>query len=155
MSTHYDGTDKERRALDCFIKLMRASNSVGHQMDEHLTDWGLTSSQFGILEAIYHLGPMHQKQLGQKLLKSGGNISVVVDHLEERGLVRRQRMESDRRFVSVHLTDEGESLIEELMPEHVGTIVERMSALDAEEQEELSRLCKKLGRGAGSEPSER
>jgi MarR family 2-MHQ and catechol resistance regulon transcriptional repressor len=155
MSTHYDGTEEERRALDCFIKLRRASNSVGHQMDEHLDDWGLTSSQFGVMEAIYHLGPMHQKQLGEKLLKSGGNISVVVDHLEDRGLVERQRMERDRRYVSVHLTEEGEELIDELMPEHVGAIVERMSALSADEQEELSRLCKKLGRGDGSEPVDR
>jgi MarR family 2-MHQ and catechol resistance regulon transcriptional repressor len=98
---------------------------------------------------------MHQKQLGEKLLKSGGNISVVVDHLEDRGLVERQRMERDRRYVSVHLTEEGEELIDELMPEHVGAIVERMSALSADEQEELSRLCKKLGRGLGSEPVDR
>jgi MarR family 2-MHQ and catechol resistance regulon transcriptional repressor len=145
VGTHYDGTEQERAALDAFIKLMRASQSVGACLDEHLHEWGLTTSQFGVLEAVYHLGPMHQKEIGEKLLKSGGNITVVVNNLEERDLVERQRMESDRRYVSIHLTDEGRELISELMPEHVDQIVERFAVLSVEEQRQLGELLRKLG----------
>lgn len=146
MGTKYDGSDEEKAALEAFIKLMRASNTVGSEMTEHLGEWGLTSSQFGVLEAVYHLGPMCQKAIGEKLLKSGGNISVVVDNLEDRGLVRRQRMPSDRRYVRVHLTEEGEGLISDLLPSHVALIAERFGCLTLEEQQELARLCKKLGK---------
>lgn len=145
MGTHYEGTEQERAALDAFIKLMRASQSVGACLDEHLHEWGLTTSQFGVLEAVYHLGPMHQKEIGEKLLKSGGNITVVVNNLEEHGLVDRQRMESDRRYVSIHLTDKGRELISELMPEHVSRIVELFSVLSTEEQRQLGDLLRKLG----------
>ena len=145
VGTHYEGSEEERVALDTFIKLMRASQSVGARMGEHLDEWGLTTSQFGVLEAVYHLGPMHQKEIGEKLLKSGGNITVVVNNLEEQGLVRRQRMASDRRYVHIHLTDEGRELISELMPEHVECIVERFKVLSLDEQRELGRLLRKLG----------
>lgn len=151
MGTHYDGSEAEEAALDAFIKLMRASQSISADMSEHLGEWGLTTSQFGVLEAIYHLGPMHQKRIGEKLLKSGGNISVVVDNLEERDLVERRRRESDRRYVSVHLTDQGEELIDDLMPAHVERIRERFSLLSVEELEQLGELLRRLGCGTEDE----
>ena len=151
MGTHYDGTREEELALEAFIKLMRASQSVEAKTNEHLDEWGLTSTQFGVMEAVYHLGPMHQTELGDKLLKSGGNITVVVNNLEECGLVRRKRMESDRRYVTIHLTDEGRELIDEMMPHHVDVIVERFSVLSSDEQEQLAELCRRLGLGDSSE----
>ncbi len=154
MGTHYDGSERERVALDAFIKLMRASGSVGLEMSNHLDGWDLTTSQFGVLEAVYHLGPMHQKEIGDKLLKSGGNITVVVNNLEDRGLVRRQRMESDRRYVEVHLTDEGCDLISQVMPDHVERIVERFDALTLDEQRRLGELLRKLGRQGDDEDGE-
>lgn len=147
MGTAYEGSVEEETALDAFIKLMRASQSVEGDLDRHLQNWDLTSSQFGVIEAIYHLGPMHQKEIGEKLLKSGGNITVVVNNLEERGLVERQRDESDLRYVNVHLTDEGQELMDEVMPRHVQQIVERFSDLTVDEQRRLAELLRKLGRG--------
>lgn len=151
MGTHYEGTEEERAALDAFIKLMRASQSVGSTMSSHLDEWDLTTSQFGVLEAVYHLGAMHQKEIGTKLLKSGGNITVVINNLEKRGLVRRERMESDRRYVRVHLTEEGRELISEVLPHHVGRIVERFEVLTLSEQRRLGELLRKLGRGSEME----
>jgi len=147
LGTAYEGTTREEVALDAFIKLMRASDSIGAEMAEHLQQWDLTSSQFGVMESVYHLGPMHQKEIGEKLLKSGGNITVVVNNLEERGLVERRRQENDRRYVDVHLTDDGRELMDELMPVHVQRIVDRFTALTLEEQRTLAELAAKLGLG--------
>lgn len=147
MGTHYKGTKTEMRALDAFIKLMRASNSVASQLDRRLDEEGLTTTQFGVLETLFHLGPLCQRELGEKLLTSGGNITTVVDNLERRTLVQRVRSEEDRRFVSVHLTDQGRKLIADVFPRQLGRIVEALSALTPAEQEELGKLCKKLGRG--------
>ena len=146
MGTHYQGTRDEVRALDAYIKLMRASGSVTSRLSPHLASAGLTASQFGVLEALFHLGPMCQRDLGDKLLTSSGNITMVVDNLEKRGLVKRRREEEDRRFVTVHLTEKGRRLISEMLPGHVAAIVEDMSTLTKREQEELDRLCRKLGR---------
>src|SRR5207249_1387917 len=82
-----------------------------------------------------------QRVLGDKLLMSGGNITTVVDNLERRGLVRRERRGDDRRHVTVHLTSEGRRLISRVFPGHVAAIVEAFSALTPAEQEQLGRLA--------------
>ena len=71
MGTHYRGTADEVRALDSYIKLMRAADSIAARIERLLKVQGLTISQFGVLEALYHLGPMCQRQLGTKLLERG------------------------------------------------------------------------------------
>jgi MarR family 2-MHQ and catechol resistance regulon transcriptional repressor len=146
MGTHYQGTKDEVRALDAYIKLMRAAGSVTSRLSPHLASAGLTASQLGALEALLHLGPMCQRDLGDKLLTSSGNITMVVDNLEKRGLAKREREGKDRRFVTVRLTEKGRRLISDMLPRHVAAIVEDMSTLTKREQETLDRLCRKLGR---------
>ncbi|MBI1983584.1 MAG: MarR family transcriptional regulator [Acidobacteria bacterium] len=147
MPTHYAGTPGEVKALDAYIKLMRAAESVSGRAARHLAASPLTLSQFGVLEALFHLGPLCQRDLGRKLLRSGGNIVMVVDNLEKRGLVERRRGKQDRRFVTVHLTGKGRRLIARIFPRHVAVLVKQMGALSASEQEKLGRLCRRLGRG--------
>lgn len=145
MATKYDGTESEQRALDAFIRLTRAYATVDGHVRPTFAAHDLTSGQFGVLEALHHLGPMHQGALGEKLLQSKGNISTIISNLEERDLVRRRRDPDDRRYVKVHLTADGETLIQEVFPEHVRQIQRVFGVLKNEEIEELSRLCKKLG----------
>jgi MarR family 2-MHQ and catechol resistance regulon transcriptional repressor len=145
MATQYDGTDEEERALNAYIRFTRAFDTIDREIGETFRARDLTSGQFGVLETIYHLGPMYQGQLGEKLLQSKGNTSTIVSNLVERDLVERRRDEDDRRYVKIHLTAEGEELIEDLFPGHLRRIKDTFDALEAEEIEELGRLCKKLG----------
>jgi MarR family transcriptional regulator, 2-MHQ and catechol-resistance regulon repressor len=147
MPTHYKGTEQEELALDTMIKFTRANSSFEARMLSHGTLGDLTLSQFGVLEILYHLGPMCQGQLSQKLLKSTGNITMVLDNLEKYGLVRRIRSLEDRRMVMLELTQAGSSLIADIFPRHVAIVVEEMSALTPEEQRVLGALSKKLGMG--------
>jgi len=103
--------------------------------------------QFGVLEALLHLGPMTQCVLGEKLLRSGGNITLVIDNLEKHGLVRRERQTEDRRTIVIHLTPKGMRLIKRVFPAHAKMILKEMSQLEPKEQEDLRRLCRKLGTG--------
>lgn len=144
---HYRGTLEERRALDTLVKLVRAAESLGARLHARLAETGLTASQFGVLEALYHLGPICQKELGEKLLKSSGNMTLVLDNLEKRHLVRRERSSTDRRYITVHLTDVGRTQIAAILPAHVEAVVREMSVLTPEEQALLGRLCKTLGTG--------
>ncbi|MGL5805522.1 MAG: MarR family winged helix-turn-helix transcriptional regulator [Xenococcaceae cyanobacterium] len=145
MGTHYSGTETEVRALNAFIKLIRAAESVSGRVNRHLDEVNLTVSQFGVLEALLHLGPMCQKDLAQRLLKTGGNLTLVIDNLEKRQLVKRERDSSDRRQIYVHLTRSGEELINNIFPRHVAAVVKDLKILNPLEQEQLDRLCRKLG----------
>ena len=126
---------------------MRAAESITTRAHKHLSSAGLTVSQFGVLEAIHHLGPLSQKELGRKILRSSGNITMVIDNLEKRRLVRRERDTSDRRIFIVHLTDEEQKLIRKIFPSHAALITGEMSVLNATDQTVLGNLCKKVGLG--------
>ena len=145
MRLPYQGNKKEARALRTYVKLMRAAESVTARTHRHLSGSGLTISQFAVLEALYQLGPLSQRDIGKKILRSSGNITMVIDNLEKNGLVKRKRGEPDRRFFIVHLTDKGYRLINKIFPPHAAVIAKNLGVLTAAEQDALGRLCKKLG----------
>ncbi len=146
MPTHYQGPPETIRALDTFIKLTRATESIMARLSRKGTIAPLSHSQFAVLEALYHLGPLTQGQVSAKLLKSTGNITLVVDNLEKGGWVQRTRENEDRRQVTIHLTEAGQSLIERIFPAHASAICEEINVLTAEEQAVLSAICIKLGK---------
>jgi MarR family 2-MHQ and catechol resistance regulon transcriptional repressor len=148
MQKELGDNNKKLRALGTYVKLMRAAESITSRVHKHLSSVGLTVSQFGVLEAIYHLGPLSQKDLGQKILRSSGNITLVIDNLEKRRLVRRERNAADRRIFIVHLTDEGQKLIRNIFPSHAALITSELSVINATDQKILGDLCKKVGMGA-------
>ena len=131
--------------MNTWVKLARAAESVGVRVHSHLATYSLTVSQFGVLEALHHLGPMSQKTIARKILKSAGNITHVLDNLEKRGLVLRKRDPDDRRAIQVELTGEGERLIAQVFPLHSEIVGLEMGILSKSEQQELGRLCRKLG----------
>ncbi|MCB0132851.1 MAG: MarR family transcriptional regulator [Caldilineaceae bacterium] len=145
MPTHYVGTPDQVRALNTFIKLTRAADTFMARVSCYSTLEDLTISQFGVLESVFHLGPMSQKDIGRKLLKSGGNMTLVIDNLVKRGLVERTRADYDRRVMLISLTPDGRAMIERIFPRHVQAITQEMSVLTPEEQDTLAALLKKLG----------
>lgn len=146
MGTHYRGGARERRALDTYIKLLRAADSVAAELARHSADAGLTPGQFGAMEALLHLGPLSQAEIGVKLLRSGSNVTTIVDNLERRGLVRRARRTDDRRVIDVSLTTPGRALIRRLFPAHARRIADLLDALPVADQLALGDLCRTLGR---------
>lgn len=133
------------RSLNTYTKLMRAAESVTSRVHRVLAAPRLTISQFGVLEALHHKGPLCQKDIAAKILKSTGNITLVIDNLEKLGLVRRVRDSEDRRYLTVHLTETGTELIAKVFTDVEAAIVAEFAALTEEEQESLGSLCKKLG----------
>ena len=87
--------------------------------------------------------------IAHKILKTGGNLTLVVKNLEKRGLVQRRQSPEDRRYFSLHLTAKGKRVIAEVFPKHAARITEVLEALTPSEQAELARLSKKLGLSAG------
>jgi MarR family 2-MHQ and catechol resistance regulon transcriptional repressor len=146
MPTHFKGTPIEELALNTYIKFTRAANSLETRMIRRAVLGDLTPSQFGVMETLLHLGPMCQSEIGEKILKSSGNMTLVIDNLEKQGLVLRQTDVNDRRMTNISLTSKGEELIKRIFPDQVKLIVEEFGVLTAEEQDLLGSLCKKLGK---------
>ena len=147
MPTHFKGSRAEMRTLDTFIKLTRCANSLFARLSERNTLGDITPSQFAVLESLYHLGSMNQGEVSTKVLKSGSNMTTVIDNLERDGLVKRERHEKDRRVINVHLTEAGKKKVEAVLPGHIAALVDEFSVLSASEQQTLAELCKKLGKG--------
>jgi MarR family 2-MHQ and catechol resistance regulon transcriptional repressor len=145
MPTKYNGTEEEKLILNAYISFLRAYNSVMERLSDLLLKNRLTASQFGVLEALYFLGPMNQKTVSKKILKSASNICTVLENLEKRGLIQRETYTKDKRNTLVSLTPKGEKLIKELFPLHLEDIKKEFSVLNKKEIETFYKLCKKLG----------
>lgn len=134
-------------ALDLWIKLARAYSTFGKKTAENIKQSGLTQPQFGAIECLGHLGTMTIGNLCDKLLVSGGNMTLVVDNLEKEGYVERVYNKEDRRTINVRLTLKGRKLFETIFPEHANYVSKLASVLTEKEQEQLAKLLKKLGTG--------
>ena len=137
------------RALNTYTKLMRAAESVTSRVHRVLAAPKLTISQFGVLEALYHKGPLCQRDIAAKILKSTGNITLVINNLEKQNFVRRVRDGEDRRYYSINLTETGTVLIAKLFADVEAAVVMEMTSINEDEQELLGKLCKKLGMKGG------
>lgn len=145
MGSNYKGAKKEIEALNSCIKLIRSAEAISSKINLELSNYRLTESQFGVLDALLHLGPMKHQVLGKKILKSGGNITMVINNLEKRELVQRKRSEKDKREFIIHLTPKGKNKIQEVLPTIVKKIKKHFEILSKDEQRELQRLCKAIG----------
>ncbi len=137
---------RQRLALSAYVKLMRAANSARTYASRSLRGAHLTLTQFAVLEALYHLGPMSLSDIARKVLTTGGNLTMVVGNLEKRGLARRQNCPEDKRVLIVVLTAKGKTLLRGIFPRHAAAICEFLGVLRPDQQERLGDLCRKLGK---------
>ncbi|AOP36108.1 MarR family transcriptional regulator [Leptospira tipperaryensis] len=145
MGTHFKGNKREKAVLDAFIKLSRCSDSIRQLEDKVFTRYGLTTGQFGCLETLHHLGPMCQKEIGQKIFSCEGNITQIIDNLEKRKLVQRVRSEEDRRYIIIHLTPEGSEIVQKAFPDLLQNLLQKFDPLTEDRLLDLGDTLKEVG----------
>ena len=133
MGSRHRGSSEEVRALNAFITLSRAADSVTTRTQAVIAGAGLTESQFGVLEALYHLGSLCAAELAKKVLRSRGNLTLVISNLERDGLVARTTRTEDRRYRTVELTVKGRKLMKAAFPRHARLVAKTMGALEPQE----------------------
>lgn len=143
-------SDEQEKALRLWIALARCYVTFSRAVACKVAEYDLTAPQFGVLEALYHVGPLSLGELAEKLLVTGGNVTYVMDRLEAQDLVARERSGDDRRVVRAHLTRKGRATIEAVFPGHVDFVHSLVMGLDPEDQDNLRDLLKKLGKGIAS-----
>lgn len=147
-ATTTPGSAARQRALKLFVVLQRAANAVNARIRKQADLHGLTETEFGILEALYHKGPMLLGEVQAKILLSSGGVTYTVDRLVEKGFVQRRECDTDRRARYAALTAKGTALMARIFPDHAAVIERAMSVLTAREQEQLTALLRSLGKHA-------
>jgi len=135
-----------------FLVLWKAARALEAYAAKSISELEMCGSDFAVLEALLHEGPLPVNEVGKKVLLTSGSITVAVDRLETKGLVERRASGTDRRARIVHLTKEGLKLITRAFAEHAADMERLASAsLTKAERETLIRLLKKIGfEAAGS-----
>jgi len=138
-----------------FLVLWKAARAVQAYAEKSITESALCGSDFGVLEALLHKGPLPVNEIGKKILLTSGSITVAVDRLEKRGLVERRAHGTDRRARIVHLTKEGRKLITRAYAQHAADLEQLASAsLTTTERATLISLLKKIGYKAAAQSEE-
>jgi MarR family 2-MHQ and catechol resistance regulon transcriptional repressor len=138
-----------------FLVLWKAARAVESYAEKSITDLEMCGSDFAVLEALLHKGPLPVNEIGKKILLTSGSITVAVDRLETKGLVERRAHGTDRRARIVHLTVEGRKLITRAYAQHAADLEQLMSAsLTTRERVALISLLKKIGYQAAAQSGE-
>lgn len=142
------GTEIDVSGVHLWLVLWKAARSIEAHAIRNINGFGMGQSDFGVLEALLHRGPLNVKQLGAKVLLTSGSMTATVDRLEARGLVTRQDDATDRRARIIHLTDAGRELIERIFAEHRDAMEEAVAGFPVEERAALIQSLRRLGRVA-------
>jgi MarR family 2-MHQ and catechol resistance regulon transcriptional repressor len=139
---------QDTSGVHVWLVLMKAFHALAAVAEQsvNISVTGLGDSDFRVLEALLHKGPLPVNTIGPKVWLTPGSISVAVDRLEQKGLVKRKNTD-DRRVRRVELTAKGRALITKTFREHAAAIEEAAAVLSKEERLTLLRLLKKLGKG--------
>lgn len=135
-------------SLRLLIIMSRALRSITTPARDHLKQFGLSTTEFGVLEALFHKGPLPLSALAESVLITGASMTYTVKQLEERGLMQRRTSAEDQRFVFGELTDTGRALIAEVFPQHAEQLRIGMRGLSRQEKRQAAELLKRLGHGA-------
>lgn len=132
-------------ALTTWVKLARAFSSFNKKTTENIRSYGLTQPQFSVIEVLGHLGPLKVGEICNKMLVTGGNMTLVLDNIVKLGYIERVFSKEDRRAIIIQLTKEGHEVFDRVFKQHAEYVTTLMATLTASEQKALGDILKKLG----------
>lgn len=134
--------------LKLFVVLCKTFATVTDVAKKDIKTYGLSLSEFGAIELLYHKGPQTVQDIGRKVLLTSGSMTYIVDQLVKKELVCRNTCENDRRITYVLLSDKGRLLLDEIFPLHEERIAGIFSSLKEDEiislTENLKRISKSI-----------
>jgi MarR family 2-MHQ and catechol resistance regulon transcriptional repressor len=139
--------------IHLWLVLMKAYQAIEHRAMRSIGDTTLGFSDFAVLEALLHKGPLPVNTLGAIVTLTSGASTAAIDRLEKRGLVHRAADATDRRARIVHLSNKGKTLIQGAFRKHAADMEAVTAGLSPAEKKTLLDLLKKLGKSAASGPT--
>lgn len=132
--------------LKLLIALARTNQEILKKQIPFIKANGLTLTQFGVLELLYHKGSLRICEIIEKTLSTGGNMTVVINNLHKSGLIERTLDPHDKRAFLINITPKGEDLISKIFPRHLENLELILDGLDEEEKSNLILLLKGLSK---------
>jgi MarR family 2-MHQ and catechol resistance regulon transcriptional repressor len=126
--------------------LFRAVGSIEERVKKDVARYGLNPSEFGVLEVLYHKGPMQVQTICEKILIAASSMSYVIDKLKKKGYIEAPQDPTDRRVHIVKLTNIGQELMDDIYPKHVATLRSVFDVLSEEEEVMMQELLKRIGK---------
>ncbi|GLO64776.1 MarR family transcriptional regulator [Oceanobacillus kimchii] len=145
----------ENFSLKAFVVIMKASRTLEEITKKDIKKHGMRTSDFTILEALYHKGKQTIREISEAVLINTGSITYVIDKLENNGLLTRSSNPDDRRAVYIEITDKGKEIMDDIFPKHQRVIEELFDGISEEEKQTVIDVLKKVGTKNMGEINER
>ncbi|MDF2960752.1 MAG: MarR family transcriptional regulator [Paenibacillus sp.] len=139
--------DAQSTSLKLFVVLSKAYRTIMDRAVKDMKQYGLSPSEFMVLEVLYTKRRIPLQQIGEKILVTSGSITYNIDKLEKRGLLKRVPCQEDRRVIYAEITAAGDQLFDEIFPKHAGVIDSLTKGLSPDEKLDAIKLIKQLGKG--------
>lgn len=133
-------------SLKAFVVLMKSAKSIEEKIKKDISSYGMKSSDFAILEALYHKGRQTIRQISEAVLINTGSITYVIDKLEKKELLERINCKEDRRVVYIEITKKGKQLMDEIFPKHQKVIEHIFEDISTEQKETVINVLKQVGK---------
>lgn len=138
-------SQQEDLSLKLFIVLSRAMQTIAKRVEEDIKNYGLNTTEFAVLELLYHKGSQPIQKIGEKVLLASSSITYVVDKLEKKRLLIRKPCSEDRRVTYAVITEKGQEFMAEIFPKHKEAIHKIFAGINDEEKAKLIEQLKRLG----------
>ncbi|QQK75048.1 MarR family transcriptional regulator [Salicibibacter cibarius] len=137
--------EEQDLSLKLLVVLMKAEHAIASATQADMKRYGLTPSEFAVLELLYHKGDQPIQQLGKRILLTSGSLTYVVDKLEKKGMLERIRCTEDRRVVYASINEAGKTFMARVFPQHRASVHNIFAQLSDEEKETMIALLKRVG----------
>jgi MarR family transcriptional regulator, 2-MHQ and catechol-resistance regulon repressor len=139
---------QENLSLKAFVVLVKASKALQERMMQDIKNYGMKTSEFTILETLYHKGKQTVREISESVLIKTGSITYVIDKLEQKGLLKRQHCQEDRRVVYIDITNEGKKLMDEIFPKHQKIMEDLFAGISDQQKQTVINVLKTVGKRA-------
>jgi len=134
--------------LKTITVLFRAYNSLEKAVRDDIAKYGLNTSEFGVLEALYHKEKLSVKGVIDKVLTPNSSMSYVIENLVNKGYIKKNQSEKDKRSFVLELTQMGRKMMDVIFPLHKQNIRDILNVLDKEEEIALQKALVKIGKSS-------
>ncbi|HMF75797.1 MAG TPA: MarR family transcriptional regulator [Bryobacteraceae bacterium] len=126
--------------------LSKCLKALSTHAERHITELGLGVTDFAVLEALLHKGPLSISCIGEKVLLTSGSMTAAVDRLEAKNLVTRNSHATDRRTKLIELTPCGRALITRAFALHTEALQKAVEGVPVQDQKQLIALATSVGK---------
>ena len=129
-----------------YLLLMKTTKAIQERIKREMITNQLNITEFSVLEVLFLQGKQTIQQIGTSILIASGSMTYVIDKLEQKGLLNRNACPDDRRVIHVILTEDGNDLMQKIMPNHQDMVTYMFGSLTEDESETMVKLLKKVSK---------